>query len=452
MKYIRKSFSLFWLIAVMLFGTVSASAASAKPETPVLSGTAAGNRVTLNWNKVKKASGYQIFLYYKAYGKYKCVGRIKNRNITSFTLTGSEDKLYTYKIRSYLKQGNKTLYSPSSKALEIKTAPGKPVITRIRVREESGTLIKWKKIKTAEGYQIFRSESEDRGYKRINIVSGNTTFSYTDTGTVSGKTYYYRIRAYVRNQGNVVYSELSDPAEAVMRKTIMIGDSRTDMMKDVVENDNITWICEVGMGYKWLRDTALKTLQEQMKGNEDIFVWLGVNDVYNISNYISLLNEEIPKWKAQGADVYIVAVGQVTKDPYVTNEEIEDFNARMKKEVAGAKYADLYSYLKKQGYKTTDGTHYDNETTWKIYRSVLFGSGHSCVDRWGIKKAIKRFPRNRRGKTILRFPFHFVKPATKTQRTARPFWRERGGSGILLSSWVGRFRPFRFVGEWWYNC
>ncbi len=50
-------------------------------------------------------------------------GRIKNRNITSFTLTGSEDKLYTYKIRSYLKQGNKTLYSPSSKALEIKTAP-----------------------------------------------------------------------------------------------------------------------------------------------------------------------------------------------------------------------------------------------------------------------------------------------------------------------------------------
>ena len=37
MKYIRKSFFLFWLIAVMLFGTVSASAASAKPETPAAS-------------------------------------------------------------------------------------------------------------------------------------------------------------------------------------------------------------------------------------------------------------------------------------------------------------------------------------------------------------------------------------------------------------------------------
>ena len=84
------------------------------------------------------------------------------------------------------------------------------------------------------------------------------------------------------------------------------------------------------MGYKWLRDTALKTLQEQMKGNEDIFVWLGVNDVYNISNYISLLKSDM---LAYGK--YIVAVGQVTKDPYVTNEEIADFNARMKKEVAG---------------------------------------------------------------------------------------------------------------------
>ena len=50
------------------------------------------------------------------------------------------------------------------------------------------------------------------------------------------------------------------------------------------------------------------------------------------------------------------------------------------------------------------------------HRLVFFGSGHSCVDRWGHKKAIKRFPRNRRGKTILGFPFHFVKPATKSTK------------------------------------
>ena len=231
--------------------------------------------------------------------------------------------------------------------------------------------MQWKKINSAQGYQVFRSEKMNGRYKRIKVISGNSTFSYLDTEAVCGKTYYYKIRAYVKNQGNVVCSESSDSAKAVQRTTIMIGDSRTDMMKDVVENDKITWICEVGMGYKWLRDTALKELQEQMKGNEDIFISLGVNDVYNISNYISLLNEEVPKWKAKGANVYIVAVGQVTKDPYVTNEEIEEFNSRMKNEVANVKYLDLYSYLKKNGYRTTDGTHYDNETTWKIYRYLM---------------------------------------------------------------------------------
>ena len=53
--------------------------------------------------------------------------------------------------------------------------------------------------------------------------------------------------------------------------------------------------------------------------------------------------------ESAGSGCLYVAVGQVTKDPYVTNEEIEDFNARMKKEVAGAKYADLLFLSEKAG-------------------------------------------------------------------------------------------------------
>lgn len=370
-RYGRKFMLLFFIICIFQINAVTAAGAVTKPQTPVLSGTASGNRVTLTWNKIKKASGYHIFLYYKADGKYRCVGKIRNNSTTSFTLTGSTDKTYIYKIRSYIKQGTKTVCSPSSKAFEIKTAPGKPVISRAKMKGETSALIQWKKISSAQGYQIFRSEKSKAGYKRIAVITGNNTCSYSDTGIVSGKTCYYRIRAYLRNQGNVVYSELSDPVETSWRTTVMVGDSRTDMMKDVVENDKITWICKVGAGYLWLRDTALETLQKQLKGNEDIFIWLGVNDIDNISNYISLLNEEIPKWKAHGADVYVVAVGQVENDPYVTNGEITEFNSRMKKEITGAKYLDLYSYLKKQGYKTTDGTHYDNATTWKIYQYLM---------------------------------------------------------------------------------
>ena len=60
-RYKIKLFAAFLIFVAIWTGSVTVSAA-ARPETPVLSGTAAGNRVTLTWNKVKKASGYQIFL------------------------------------------------------------------------------------------------------------------------------------------------------------------------------------------------------------------------------------------------------------------------------------------------------------------------------------------------------------------------------------------------------
>ena len=73
------------------------------------------------------------------------------------------------------------------------------------------------------------------------------------------------------------------------------------------------------------------------------------------------------------------------------------------------------------------------------HRLVLFGSGHSCVDRWGIKKAIKRFPRNRRGKTILRFPFHFVKPATKHKEPPGPFGGNAAAAAFFCQAGLGGF-------------
>ena len=72
-----------------------------------------------------------------------------------------------------------------------------------------------------------------------------------------------------------------------------------------------------------------------------------------------------------GLDGEIIQCIPQNEISYASNEEIEEFNSRMKNEVANVKYLDLYSYLKKNGYRTTDGTHYDNETTWKIYRYLM---------------------------------------------------------------------------------
>lgn len=126
------------------------------------------------------------------------------------------------------------------------------------------------------------------------------------------------------------------------------------------------------MGYVWLRDTAVKAVDEQIQGNEDLFFWLGVNDLDNIDNYISLLNEKIPQWKQKGVRVHILAVGPVEiPDEYADNKTIKAFNKKMKAQIAGADFIDLYSWLTTQGYKTADGTHYDRETCMKIYNYIM---------------------------------------------------------------------------------
>lgn len=365
----RKCMGFLVFLIVFVLAVPVKAASSDRPSVPVLKGIAHQNEVTLTWDPVKNARGYQLYLYYKVDNGFRCVANIKAGEERKVALKGSLDRIYRYKIRAYNKTGGKTVYSRMSEELQVKTAPSKVQITLAEKRSRSMTLVKWKKTASADGYQVFRSDKENGGYKRIGVIFGNETFSFQDTNT-EGKKWFYRVRAYRRNKGSVVYGAYSASLETQERPLMVIGDSRTVMMEDLVR-DNTTWVCKISMGYKWLAETAVKEAEKALKKNSDIVIWLGVNDPYNISNYITWLNEQIPLWRGKGARVYIMAVGQVENDPYVDNEEIEAFNYRMRREIKGAKYIDLYSYLKKAGYHTTDGTHYDNATSMKVYQYMI---------------------------------------------------------------------------------
>lgn len=363
----RKSRYAGGLVLFLVFlWTVSVRAGSpAKPATPVLKGTAHKNEVTLTWNQVKNARGYHIYLYYSADQGFRRVLNISARAERRVTLKGSLGRVYSYKIRAYNKKANKVTYSSMSKELQIKTAPSKASLKLAEKRSVSMTQLNWNKVSSADGYQVIRSEKKEGPYRRIAVLPGKETISFQDTNT-EGKKWFYRVRAYSRNPGSRVYGAYSDPARTSERPLMVIGDSRTVMLKELI-GGKTTWICKISMGYKWLAETAVKEAEKALKKNSDIVIWLGVNDPYNISDYITWLNEKIPVWRSKGARIYIMAVGQVEKDPFVDNEEIREFNARMKSSVRGARYIDLYTYLEKAGYRTTDGTHYDDATSRRIY-------------------------------------------------------------------------------------
>ena len=58
------------------------------------------------------------------------------------------------------------------------------------------------------GYEIYRSTSADSGFTKIAVVpNGNGT--YTDKRIRSGRTYYYKVRAYKPMNGSYVYGDYS---------------------------------------------------------------------------------------------------------------------------------------------------------------------------------------------------------------------------------------------------
>lgn len=69
--------------------------------------------------------------------------------------------------------------------------------------------ISWTKVKGADGYEVFRSTKKNSGYGTKPYFSTTKT-SYTNNKNLkTGKTYYYKVRAYKLVEGQKVYSDWS---------------------------------------------------------------------------------------------------------------------------------------------------------------------------------------------------------------------------------------------------
>lgn len=155
----------------------------------------------------------------------------------------------------------------------------------------------------------------------------------------------------------------------------IVGDSRMVGLcaYSWYQEDNGTCIAEVGMGYYWLIETAIprvNVLDTSKKKN--IAVNLGVNDIYNLNNYIKKY-KELAEGDWKDSNIYIVSVNP-TKGSYDNlNKDIDNFNEKMKNSFEGyanIKYCDTNKLLKETGFETSDGLHYNNSTSKKIYEEI----------------------------------------------------------------------------------
>ena len=174
------------------------------------------NSIKLTWNKtVNGANGYAVYRSTSKDGKYTLRKTITSKNTIEFTDTGLDtNTTYYYKVRPYRMIADKKKYGSYS---EIVCA--KPVLSKTKITVSSKSkkaTIKWNKVLGASGYKVYSATSSDGTYSLKKTITSINTLSYTNTNLVSGKTYYYKVRAYRNVNGKVVYG----PYSAVKSKKI----------------------------------------------------------------------------------------------------------------------------------------------------------------------------------------------------------------------------------------
>jgi len=147
--------------------------------------------VTLEWNDVFKATGYNVYRADSENGSYS---KINSNTVTStiFIDTGlSENTAYYYKIKAV---------SGSSESVQLNAVSGitlmpRPGDVRITTISNNSVGIAWNAVNGVSGYNVYRSGSKDEAYTKVN-TSTLTGTAFTDTGiNPYTAVYYYRVSA-----------------------------------------------------------------------------------------------------------------------------------------------------------------------------------------------------------------------------------------------------------------
>lgn len=161
--------------------------------------------ITLKWNKVTGADGYRIYKYNSSTKKYE---KLKDVTTTSYKISNLKAGTgYKYKVRAYTKDDG-TIWGSYSDVFATATKCKTPSITKISSTTKGKAALTWSNVSGESGYQVYYSSKKDSGYKKVasykvNVVKGSKS------KLTSGKTYYFKVRAYKKTDSGTVYSSWS---------------------------------------------------------------------------------------------------------------------------------------------------------------------------------------------------------------------------------------------------
>lgn len=282
----------------------------------------------------------------------------------------------------------------SDMLLEVQAAT-KPSTPKLVSAELSGTniVVKWKKVKNAEGYRVYRKTAGGK-WSKIKTITKNSTVSYTDKKCKNGTVYYYTVRAYIKSGGETILSNYdSKGLPCVVLTTPKLYSAEITGAKRIL----VRWECMSGVkGYRIYRKTnnGKWILQKKISGAsstsyEDTNVLPGNTYIYTVRSYVKASDKTLlsgynsagkkVSMKIPAPDFNVNAVGNTVKINLAIPDGSDGFRIYRKEEGA-ASWDRLVTSSNEKATSYTDKKITLGKTYYYTVRAYINGSSGKI---WG---------------------------------------------------------------------
>lgn len=269
--------------------------------------------VTLAWNKVDGATGYDLYRSDTIDGVFKKVKTTTDTWVTHYGLTIGNAyyfKVIPHSIVNSVQQNGKASVAKGIRMLE------KPVISTVEQTGSGSITLTWNEVPNATAYKVFRSNASTGTYACIKTV---TDTEATALGLTAGKLWYFKIVAVSEEDGNTYESQES--AIKSIYLTTLAKPSISSIEQSSATAVKITWgKITNAKGYEVVRATSedgpyvsLRTIEGQTLTTTNVSLTMGQTYYYKVRPYVVLASGA----KAYG--MYSNAVGaKIVTAPKIT--------------------------------------------------------------------------------------------------------------------------------------
>lgn len=174
----------------------ASSAVTLIPIPSIVTGLKTGNlkytELTLSWDAVTGASGYEISRASTSAGNYTLVASVEKQ--LTYTNSGlAFNTAYYYKVRAYTTVGDTKVFGNASTYVTAKTTLETVLNLSSTYTSYNANKIQWSAVNGATGYEIYRSIGTSTTYS---LLTTTTAISYSNTSLLTNTRYNYKIRAY----------------------------------------------------------------------------------------------------------------------------------------------------------------------------------------------------------------------------------------------------------------